>query len=486
MADKLEWMNKHFVVVRYTELADLVARENYKIQPGLEPFFAGPGNAERIIYNLAKADKWKDACELMAYLAHRRAAVWWLYRCVISLMEESILNPSVERDIATIGASMEPEVPEFAKIELPKPDPAALAQVEAVLADARAKAKEANAALDQDMLHFLEEAVEVAFQEFKRVHGIHPVDLLKQVGAQLAQPRVQIDPASPILVETAKLKAQLAAVQKETVATIKSVLPAKLPAHQKKLSDNALSAVYRWIAAPDEENARRCLDVGNECPDQPGGLLALSAFWAFGNLMPAGDQVIPTPPGLAANGLTQTLLLCALSPGGARKVTERYALYFRLGVEVLTGADNWEASLADSRMPHEQLPEPDWTRGSDKSAVEWQAEAGVAELPEDEKEKAIRRLIAQAGGGGGLLPSSPAGGAAPREHGSGASPGYKLWKPEQAGTAGNGQEAKPSAYKRWKPGVPEGAPVQENEDGKGNKNENRNSNAYKRWKPGDW
>jgi hypothetical protein len=458
MADTGEWMNKHFVMVRYIRVSDLMAKESYKIRPDLEPFFTGVDHAETMVYTLAKGDKWKDACELMAYIAHRRAAVWWVYRCVLSLMEESLLNPSVERDIATIGASMEPEVPEFAKIELPKPDPAAIAQVDAVLADARAKAKEANALLDQDMLHFVEEGVEVAFQEFKRVHGIHPVDLLKQIGAQLTQPRVQIDPASPILVETAKLKAKLAAVQHETVATIKSVLPAKVPAHQKKLSDNALSAVYRWIAAPNAENARRCLTVGNECPDQPGGLLALSAFWAFGNLMPAGDQMIPTPPGLAANGLVQTLLLCALSPGGVRKVTERYAEYFRLGVDVLTGADNWEESLIEHELPHEHVPDPDWSLAADKSAADWQAEMGVAELPEDEKEKAIRGLIAQAGGGGGLLPASPAGGAAPQENGSGASPGYT----------------------RWKPGLPEGAP---NEDGKGNKNENRN--AYKRWKPGD-
>jgi hypothetical protein len=449
MADKLEWMNKHFVAVRYTDLSDLVAKENYKIRPDLEPFFAGAGNTETIVYALTEAGKWKDACELMTCIAHRRSAVWWLYRCVISLMEEIILNPAGERDIATIGANMEPEVPEFAKIELPKPDPEAIARVEAVLADARAKAKEATARLDQEMLHFVEEGVEVAFQEFKRVHGIHPVDLLKQIGAQLSQPRVQIDPASPIIVEAAKLKAQLAAVQKETVATIKSVLPPKIPAHQKKLSDNALAAVYRWIAAPNAENAQRCLDVGNECPDQPGGLLSLSAFWAFGSLMPTGDQVIPTPPGLAANGLTQTLLLCALAPGGVRKVTERYAAYFRLGVGVLTGVNNWEPSLSDSRMPHEQLPDPDWSLATDKSAVEWQTGTGIVELPEEEKEKVIARLIA---GAKGFPPLSPEGVVPPQKDEDEANTAYKRWKPDSSG--GTGQENRNGdGYKRWKPDV---------------------------------
>ncbi|MDR1249780.1 MAG: hypothetical protein LBK63_10800 [Treponema sp.] len=430
MADKLEWINKHFVVIRYIAVSQMREKEGYKIPAGLEAFFGGEDSGERAAFKLAEAGKWKDACELMAYLAHHRAAIWWLYRCVLSLMEEIILNPAGERDIADIGLQMEPEVPEFAKIELPKPDPADLARVDALLAETQAKAAEANALLDQDMLHYVEGAVEMAFQEFKRVHGIHPVDLLKQIGAKLTQPRLEIDPESPIIMETAKLKAQLAAVQKETVETIKSVLPPKIPAHQKKISDNALAAAYRWVAAPNPENAQRCLDAGNACPDQPGGLLALAAFWAFGNLMPAGDQVIPTPPGLAANGLVQTLLLCALAPGGVRKVKERYAEYFRLGVEVLTGADNWDASLADRRMPHEQLPEPDWSRATDKTAAEWQAEAGIAGLNEAEKERAIKQIIAAAileKPGKNLPPEEKP--PEPGENGNEASPAYRRWKP---------------------------------------------------------
>jgi hypothetical protein len=163
--------------------------------------------------------------------------------------------------------------------------------------------------------------------------------------------------------------------------------------------------------------------------------------------------VIPAPPGLASNGLTQTLLLCALSPGGVRKVKERYAEYFRLGVEVLTGADNWEASLADSRMPHEQLPEPDWSKASDKSAADWQAEAGIADLDAAEKEKVIGRMIAEARGGtsptdrvatsGNRAVSAPIalngiasnGTAVPPNNGVAPPPApsppvYKRWKPE--------------------------------------------------------
>jgi hypothetical protein len=161
-------------------------------------------------------------------------------------------------------------------------------------------------------------------------------------------------------VEADKLKAQLQAVRAETVDTIKAVIPPKVPEHEKKIRDNALDAVYRWVVSPDAENSQKCLDIGNECPDTPAGLLSLSSFWAFGNLMPQGEQIIPTPAGLAANGLVQTLLMCALHKGGTRKVKERYEEYFNLGVAVISGADNWETSLAGGNAPHreKQAPRP--------------------------------------------------------------------------------------------------------------------------------
>ncbi|MDR2634343.1 MAG: hypothetical protein LBC51_12095 [Treponema sp.] len=466
MADKLEWMHKHLAVVRYTSIKEIAEKENYQIRPDLAELYVGVDNAEAMVFKFADLERFKCAGELMIYIAHKRAAVWWGYRCVLSLMEELLLNPAGERDIATIGADIEkgPEVPEFAQVKPPEPDPEQIAAMQESLAQMEADYQKARAAADPEMLALVEEAMEVAFQEFKKVQGIHPMDLLKKLGERLREDPNPIDPNSPIFQEAAKLKAQLAAVQKDTVETIKAVLPPKVPAHQKKISDNALSAVYRWVAAPGPENAQRCLDAGNVCPDQPGGLLSLSAFWAFGDLMPDGEQIVPTPPGLAANGLTQTLLLCALSPGGVRKVKERYAEYFRLGVEVLTGANNWEATLADRKMPHERLPEPDWSKAQDKSAAEWQAEMGVAELPEEEKEKIIGRLIAQARG---LPPSSPER-AVPQRNGSGNT---------------NGSGVNP-AYKRWKPDSPEGAAAQEHGDGNENGNGNKSGSGYKRWKPG--
>jgi hypothetical protein len=352
MSDKLDWLNKHLTLIRYLTLDDVVGKEGYKIRPDLAEHFAGVKGAEEMVFKFARLGDHKSACELLAYIAHRRAGVWWVYRCVLSLLEELAQNPAADRDIAEIGASFDVEVPDFAKVEIPKPDPAQIEQIKAALEKSKADLAEARSKLDPEMLQFVESAVEVAFQEFKRVHGIHPVDLLKKIAGRVGEDPYRIDPNSPIFLESEKLKAQIQAARKDAVETIKAVIPPKVPEHEKKVRDNALDAVYRWVAAPDGENSQRCLDVGNECPDTPAGLLSLSSFWAFGNLMPLGEQVVPTPPGLAANGLVQTLLMCALHKGGVRKVKKRYEVYFNLGVSVLTGTDNWEESLAEGVPPH--------------------------------------------------------------------------------------------------------------------------------------
>jgi hypothetical protein len=355
MADKLDWMDKHLIQLRYITVKDAAENENYKIRPDMAGLFVGASSAEEMAFKLAKAEKYKDACELLAYICHRRAGIWWGYRCAVALAEELLAVPAEDRDIADIGASFETTVPDFAKIEPPKVDPKLMENLNAAMADMKARNAELRAKVDPEALKFAEDAVEVVFQEFKRVHGIHPMDLMKKLAARLSEDPNKIDPNSPIFKASNELKAKIQAVRKETVDTIKSVIPPKVPAHEKKLRDNALSAVARWIAVPDEPNSKICLDVGNECPDTPAGLLALSAFWASGNLMPGGEQIIPVPPGLAANGLNQTLLMCALHKGGTRKLKERYELYFNLGVDVLSGKDNWEESLVSGKAPHETL-----------------------------------------------------------------------------------------------------------------------------------
>jgi hypothetical protein len=398
MADKLDWLGKHLVLIRHLTLADAVSLEGYKVPPDLEDLFAGAGAAEELVFKLADQGKHKNACELMAYIAHRRAAVWWGYRCVCSLNEE--LRSKPPEDIDFEKPPEPPPIPDYFKIEVPKPDPALTAALDAALAGAQGDAAKAAALGDPAMKDYVAKGVEQAFRAFEEANGVHPMALLKTLGERMQQDPYAISPDSPIFRMEKELKEQLEPKRAEIIAQVKAAHAAagldsplvknpKLKAHQQKLKDNALDAVYRWVAAPDGPNAQKCLDAGNECSGEPAGLLALSAFWSFGNLAPHLDQVIPTPPGLAANGIDKVLLMCALQQGGTRKIAERYEHYFNLGLQVLTGADNWEDSLAAAVPPHREEPAPET--------------GDTAKPPETEE---------------------------PRQHNNG---GYKRWKPPEPG-----------------------------------------------------
>ena len=211
------------------------------------------------------------------------------------------------------------------------------------------------------------DGVDQAVRAFEAANGVHPMALLKTLGERMKQDPYAISPDSPIFRMEKELKEKLDPLRGKIIAEVKAAHAAvgldspfnknpKLAAHKQKLKNNALDAVYRWVVAPDGVNAQKCLDAGNACSGEPGGLLSLSAFWAFGNLAPQLDQVIRTPPGLAANGLDKVLLMCAVQQGGTRKIAERFEHYFNLGVEVLSGKDNWEASLASGIPPHRDSP----------------------------------------------------------------------------------------------------------------------------------
>ena len=215
-----------------------------------------------------------------------------------------------------------------------------------------------RAQVDPEMLKLVEDGLQIGFKEFKKVHGHDPMELMEMMTKKLSQNPHEVDPDSPIFKAADEIKAKLMAMRQETVDTIHAVIPPKVPEHEEKVRDNAMQAVYRWVVSPDEVNAKKALDAGNECADTPAGLLSFCAFWAGGNLMPdsENDQVIPTPAGLAANGICQVLLMCALHKGGTRKLKERYEHYFNLGVDVLTGKNNWDESVAEGEAPHNAEP----------------------------------------------------------------------------------------------------------------------------------
>ncbi|MDR2105579.1 MAG: hypothetical protein LBP51_07495 [Deferribacteraceae bacterium] len=364
MADKLQWLEKHLVLIRYVTVEDAIRGEGFKIRPDLEEIYSGVSSAEEMVFKLADAKDHKSACELMAYITHRRAGIWWGYKCALSLIEELNIAPPKVRDIEDITLKFKPDVPDFAKVKLPKVNPADIAKLKDTHAQMQALQKEMMSKVDPKIHKLLEDALDISFNEFKKEYGMTPIEVAQKL-AMISPDIPPIDMNSPIFKAVDELKARMAAIRKETIDTIKSVIPPKVPAHEKKMRDNALEAVYRWVVSPDDLNSKLAMDAGNACVNLPAGLLALAAFWSFGNLMPTGEIVVPTPPGLAANGLAQFFLKCALEKGGTRKPKERFEHYFNLGVEVLSGRDNWESTLTGETSEHkraeklkEDMPHP--------------------------------------------------------------------------------------------------------------------------------
>jgi len=283
---------------------------------------------------------------------------------MLTLQEELLANPAKPRDIADIAAPKPLNVPDWAKTPPPTPEEAAeiaaeKAEDEMELAKLENMPNEIMATLRQVMppkvMKMWDYMYETIDGEFKKKHGLSMMELTRMAGEKEAEPLFTIDPNSPIDVESKKLKAQLEAQRQQTIALLKSVLPPKVPEHQKKLTDDAMQAVYRWVSAPDEANTQAAFNIGNECPDLPAGLLAMVAFWSFGDLAPEGKMIVPTPPGLASNGLCSALLLAGLAKGGTRKYQERCKLYLDLGLKVAWGEDNWADSLTEKEPPHENI-----------------------------------------------------------------------------------------------------------------------------------
>jgi hypothetical protein len=160
---------------------------------------------------------------------------------------------------------------------------------------------------------------------------------------------------SPITKAKKELQDKIEASRKETIETIKASLPKVDLKAQLKNKRSALDSVYSYIVSPDEDNANNCLQIGNKGPDTPEGLLALVAFWSFGDLAPKGTTVVKTPAGLLGNGINSLMLMLALAPGGEKKLKERYKTYFKLGYEVAAGRNNWSKSVEEGKAPHSEL-----------------------------------------------------------------------------------------------------------------------------------
>lgn len=378
MADKLDWLNQHFVLLLHKTVAEVIANENYKLPFELRQNALTYPQSDAFIYELEKHNELKKASEFLAYNLQHRALAWWGYCCVLSLEQELQEKPAEERKLEDIGKPREFNIPDWAK--MPEDNEPELKSVEDVynipeikkikeeLEATRAKAQAEFDKFPQELKDKYYKVKKEVYDQFTKEFGKSPnellQDLIKLANDNLNKPDIDME-KSPIFKAEKELKEKIEKVRQETIKSIKAAVPQKSEEEKKEQTSNAMDSAYAYIVAPNDLNAQNCLNLGNLCPDLPEGLLSLVCFWSYGNMTPNADNqsamVIKTPPGLAANGLNSLLLMCALAKGGTRKFDERVKLYFEIGKEIAYGHNVWSVHVANKLATHRDYSDKRFT-----------------------------------------------------------------------------------------------------------------------------
>ncbi|MCR5085331.1 MAG: hypothetical protein K6A65_07525 [Succinivibrionaceae bacterium] len=353
-----ELAQRHLVLLQCQKVEDAVAASSYRVHSDFEELATAHPNSEDYLLALRDSGEAKEAMSFLAATLHRRVSVWWGYLCVVDLLRELKEKPAEAQDLSTLAApgSNQVPLPDWATPrQLPKPDiEGAMAKIQETLGSLP-KALEMVPEGPREMFQAVFDGINNALKAETGMDHDAIISLLaRRAMEQQGADRIDLK-NSPVYQMAEDLKQKIEKVRQETLATVMAALPRpdlRLEALQKR---NAMEAVFAYIAAPSDENAHRCMDIGNAIPDKPEGLLALCAFWSFGNMTPEGEQVVKTPPQLLKRGMDALLLTCALAKGGKRKLKERLERYLAIGIETATGELNWSAHVEANTAPHRDL-----------------------------------------------------------------------------------------------------------------------------------
>lgn len=371
MSDNLEWMNRHYLLLEHRTVDETIEQELFPARTELLSLAATYKNSEDFLDQLLQRRSYKDVCSFLAYNLHKRSAVWWAYRCVLDLNDELKKKPAEKRSIDDIGKPKPLQVPEWARTpeEQPEDTEKALADFRSFMKQAFAEHEQRISCISQETRDEVSRALELVMGEVKKQHGQDIFEMFQSICEKTIMSKGQdfkIDlENSPIIRAEKELKEKIEDVRKSTIEKVKAALPEKDEVALRKNKEEALSCVYRYIISPDEDNAGACYEIGNKAPDTPEGLLALVAFWSFGDLMPKGETVVKTPSGLMANGINSLLLMLSLKEGGEKDFNARYEKYSSLGIEVADGSSNWGESI--EKKPESRIAPPKFNETEERS-----------------------------------------------------------------------------------------------------------------------
>jgi hypothetical protein len=126
---------------------------------------------------------------------------------------------------------------------------------------------------------------------------------------------------------------------------------AQLGAARPEVTD-ALAAVERWVAHPDEEHRRAAWAASERVGlESPAGCAAAAAFFTGGSVAPPDVSPVPPPPGVHG-----TLIAAAVALSAAAAPETFDALlgaYVAQGVEIVKRLGGWDQSVALARQHFE-------------------------------------------------------------------------------------------------------------------------------------
>jgi hypothetical protein len=394
----MSWNGKSFgkplILVDYRNLQETVTNNKFKRKGIFRKEFSETQSTEDIFVHLQKEKKFGDCCKYLAYTIHKRVGIWWAYQCIVLTNNEI---DKAKKIALEAGAAKKKKLADLSKYHDPELEEAIKKQKQN-LADTMKKHEELVKKLDFSNLvknpYSPKNEIQKEFLQSVNLKGLHDAmkkiqdtidslnpkekaeyfsikqhmldELQKKNGGDSLRDAFQgalthpnpIPKTGPSLVDKAetRLRAKHESVKKTIDEEMKSIFPLKLsglpePTPKEDIV-SALQSVHHWIVAPTDINAKNALNAGKKAGSSMEGLLALSAFWAHGNLSIAAPvktpEIVTTPAGLVSQGIDSVLLKASMAEDLELSSDEMYEMFFKIGIESAQGINLWDTDFLKS------------------------------------------------------------------------------------------------------------------------------------------
>jgi len=344
MADKLDWLNQHFLMLKYNTLEEVIREGGYELPAQLGKM-ASPGiSVQDFVFRLCDHGILEEAIRVLAYAIHHRAGVWWGLVAVRDLYAEL---EEGKKKAAEDAAKQEEAEKQAAAQEAEQRKAEEQAQAEAEAEDRAAEEKALKEAEEQAQ-EYEKQLAEVKANFTPEQKDMYQMIMDKVREVCKEQTGKTWEEISALANDVPEEEPEVETPEPEEEMPEEEADPTAMPQEMAdELNKAAIQAVDAWVREPDAENTVAVLNASEKASGEIESMLASTAFWSYGNLSveDAAEKVTPVPPGLAGNGLSISMLIMSLAEGGFNTQKQRMERYLKLGYEVAIGRSNWTVGM---------------------------------------------------------------------------------------------------------------------------------------------